>query len=435
MAGTRLSASSVNALISPDPSGRNKAYFDSQLRGFCVWVSGKTDRKTYYVQKRIVVDLDSDGKKVWSDRKFRIGHCNDIDFKKAKAEATRILAEIANGKDPAADKKQKLKDVAKQAELANRNITLRKALDTYIADIKTLRPKTVLEYRKFVENYLRDWLDVELRDLTAIMVRERHTKIAQDIQKRAKKRNANGQSTANAVMRTFRLLYNYAKDELDDSLPENPVRGLKRSWYKDKRRTSYITPSQLPAFVRGCAGLDNRRQRDFLLLLLFTGLRKSEAASLPWDNVDFAERTIRISEESAKSGQELVQPMSDLIYEILKDRYDNDREEGNGFVFPAVSRSGHMSEPKFALDKVCQSAEIELSLHDLRRTFITLADAADIKDSTIKALVNHALNQDVTEGYKVRSVERLREAMQKITDRFKELSGLSGWTEDGPIFV
>ena len=54
--------------------------------------------------------------------------------------------------------------------------------------------------------------------------------------------------------------------------------------------------------------------------------------------------------------------------------------------------------------------------HDLRRTFITVAESLDIPVYAIKHLVNHKMNNDVTAGYVIIDTERLRAPMQKITD-------------------
>lgn len=55
-------------------------------------------------------------------------------------------------------------------------------------------------------------------------------------------------------------------------------------------------------------------------------------------------------------------------------------------------------------------------LHDLRRTFITIAESLDISSYALKKLVNHSQSRDVTAGYIVMNVDRLREPMQKISD-------------------
>ena len=63
-------------------------------------------------------------------------------------------------------------------------------------------------------------------------------------------------------------------------------------------------------------------------------------------------------------------------------------------------------------------------MHDLRRTFITVAESCDIPVYALKGLVNHSMGTDVTAGYVVAGPDRLREPMQKVTDKFKELIGL-----------
>ena len=54
--------------------------------------------------------------------------------------------------------------------------------------------------------------------------------------------------------------------------------------------------------------------------------------------------------------------------------------------------------------------------HDLRRTFARVAESRDLSWKTVKALLNHKMEDDVTAGYVVSETERLRAAMQTITD-------------------
>jgi integrase len=61
---------------------------------------------------------------------------------------------------------------------------------------------------------------------------------------------------------------------------------------------------------------------------------------------------------------------------------------------------------------------IHFRIHDLRRTFITIAEGLDISAYALKRLMNHKMNGDITAGYIVTDVERLRKPMQQITDYF-----------------
>ncbi len=93
--------------------------------------------------------------------------------------------------------------------------------------------------------------------------------------------------------------------------------------------------------------------------------------------------------------------------------------------FQAYSRSGHVEEPKFPLGQVADATGITVSAHDLRRSYITVAEAADISPMALKALVNHSTGTDVTAGYVQVSIDRLRQPAQAVCDRLMELCGVA----------
>ena len=69
-----------------------------------------------------------------------------------------------------------------------------------------------------------------------------------------------------------------------------------------------------------------------------------------------------------------------------------------------------------------KASGVPFMLHDLRRSFITVAESLDLSHYAIKRLVNHKISGDVTAGYVVPDVNRLREPMQRITDRIREIA-------------
>ncbi len=71
-----------------------------------------------------------------------------------------------------------------------------------------------------------------------------------------------------------------------------------------------------------------------------------------------------------------------------------------------------------------EKSGIDFKHHDLRRTFITIAEGIDIPYYALKRLVNHSMSGDVTAGYIVPDVERLREPMQSISDEIEKLCRL-----------
>ncbi len=136
-----------------------------------------------------------------------------------------------------------------------------------------------------------------------------------------------------------------------------------------------------------------------------------EAASLRWNDVDFKAKTFTVQDTKNREIHTL--PMSDFLYELFWRRRQFKVSE---FVFPAPSQTGHIIEPRKAMLKVAELSGVPFTVHDLRRTFATTAESLDLPAYALKRLLNHKMTNDVTAGYIMRDVERLRKPMQRITD-------------------
>jgi integrase len=386
----KLTDRSVAKLRAPDPSGKQKLVWDQELTGFGVLLSGATGTKTYVVQRAIA------GK----TRRVTIAPTNVLDLAAARQRAEEVLAEFYRGNDPKRSRAGAM--------------TPRTALEAYLAARKSLAPKTVSDLRANVEKNLEPWADLPLREISADMIEARHRSLQRDVARRGRH---SGFATANAAMRILGMLWTFAS-ERDASLPPNPLTRLKRQWFPVHRRERIVKADDLPRFYRAVMSLENAVQRDYLLLLLFTGLRRSEAASLTWDDVDFSQRLIRIPAMRTKAGRKLDLPMSDVVRNMLVAR----RAIGDArFVFPSDGKGSHIAEPKFPLGRIAKVTGIRISAHDLRRTFITVAESTDISPLALKALVNHSTGSDVTSGYVIVTTERLRAPAQKVADEMKKL--------------
>ena len=403
----KLTETQIRRIKAPDPSGRQRLHWDTELTGFGVLASGKTNAKTYVVQREV------SGR----SRRVTVAPVNVLSLEKARERATGVLAGMYGGIDPRAQR---------QAETAA-SMTLRQALDGYLAARKGLRERTRSDYRDFVERYLRAWLDKPIREITPDMVEGRHEAIKEEVKARNRSVMVTGHSAANLTMRVLRLIWNHAAERMP--LPDNPVGRLRRAWYPEPRRETLVKASDLALFYQAVMALPNAVQRDYILCVLFTGLRFGEAAALRWEEIDLTERVIRVPATRTKSGRKLDLPMSDFLQDLFVAR----RAVGDvgPWVFPANSKSGHIAEPRTALykiaaGKVIKDTKIKATVHDLRRTYITVAESCDIPYYALKALVNHTMGTDVTAGYIIANAERLREPQQKVTDKLKEHIKIEG---------
>ncbi len=158
---------------------------------------------------------------------------------------------------------------------------------------------------------------------------------------------------------------------------------------------------------------------QYLILLIFTGLRRQEAATLKWNQIDFKQKTLTIVDTKNHDSHTL--PLSDYLYDLLTQRKNIATTE---YVFPSSGAGGYIVEPRKQMEKVIQSSGIPFIIHDLRRTFITIAEGLDISAYAVKRLANHKMKQDITSGYIITDVERLRKPMQQITDYLLKCMGM-----------
>ena len=393
---TRLSKSFIDKIEPPPrkPNGDHVQTFyrDSVLPGFGLRVySGGS--KTFIVEKRINNRV----------KRISLGRYGALTCEQARKQAFKLLSEIAIGNDPVADKKER---VAQE-------VTLKEAFEDYLLARKDLKPTTIHDYRRGVEGALGDWQGKRLADITKDMVEARHRKLG-----------SKSPARANNTMRVLRAIFNFARDKYEgtqgDSLFQiNPVDRISRSrgWYKVDRRRTLIKPHELKDWYAATLQLNRESTRDYLHFLLFTGLRRSEAASLRWDQVDLKDKSFRI--EDTKNREPHTLPLSDFLFELLNQRHHSNFDE-SPWVFPSSLNDGHLIDPKTAVARVAELSGVAFTLHDLRRTFITIAESLDIPGYALKRLLNHKNSNDVTADYIVSGVDRLREPMQRITNFIQE---------------
>ena len=286
--------------------------------------------------------------------------------------------------------------VAARSERA-RSATLAQVLDEYLKVRRKLRPSTRREYRELLDRYLNDWLNLPVTRLTGEMVRQRHAQIAE--------RAPGG---ANSVMRVLRARVRFAQVTLPPradgtpSLPILPTRGLSatRAWAPLPKRQSHIEPSELPAWWSAVSQLQSVQSRSALQALLLTGLRVNELLRLGRNGVDLTRRELRIRESKTTAFTKPIGPVLAQILEAHMKRYPGDR------VFA-------VSDLRAALKQVSKLGGKAVTPHDLRRTFVTVAEGLDISTLAVKRLVNHAIS-DVTAGYAQISNERLGRAATQI---------------------
>ncbi len=384
------------------PTKEQALYRDDLLKGFGVRIT-VSNVKAFFVEKRIK-------RKV---KRITLGRYPELTVEQARNEAQKLLGKIATGIDPVAEKKEE----------KSRAITLTQVFDDYLKARKSLKATTILDYRRVLKQVVPDWLDKPLLSITKEMVAKRHIKYGE----RSKARS-------NLAMRLLRALFNFATGEYEDAngkslILENPIKRLShtRAWYRVERRQTIIKKHDLPLWYDGLMRYTNpagEQQaslfKDYFLLILFTGLRRQEAITLQWSAVDLKAKTLTITDTKNHLSHTI--PLSDFLCKLLENRKEH---AINNYVFPSTeSKQQHLVEPRKAMLQIRKLSAVDFTIHDLRRTFITVAESLDIPVYALKRLLNHKMTSDVTAGYVVIDVERLRKPMQQITDYLLKATGI-----------
>lgn len=396
-----------------------KFYWDSLLPGFGLKLSAT---KAVYVVQRRVKDERGNEKNV----RHILGNYRSFSTPtEARKAAGDYLHSMKEGVDPNAEKQR-----AKSVVTA---LTVRRVFSDYFETKEhRLRPKTKQVYESAINRCFADWLELSLADISEAMIAARHKQLSNANGKRGK-----GEAQANQAMRVLRTLFNFAMISYKDAqnqplLSSNPVKFLSQLdlWNENKRRTSIISDQQLKPWFDAVMKLDNATTRDYLLLCLFTGLRRTEAMKLKWERVQYEgdKPMLSIPKEDAKTNCEHNVPLSDFVVALFKQR-GKIRRIDNNYVFPGDRPGSHLVEPKRAIEKVIKESGVEFSMHDLRRTFETIAARLDIPYYALKKLLNHSTKNDITGGYVVLDIEHLRVPMQKIADHIKQCARLTTESE------
>lgn len=379
------------------PVGKRKYYQDSRVPGLRMAVTA-TGAKSWVLQRRVNGRV----------KRITLGRFPDMPPERAFKNLYATLGQLAEGIDPAADKRRK----------NLKRFTLEDAFEEYLKARHTLKSSTIKSYRQNIEVGLKDWRRSPLQTITKDMVADRHARLTHD----------SGPGYADMVMRTLKAIWNFAaglyEDENGESiLPSNPVQRLSktRAWNRNKPRTTLIRPRQLPGWFEAVEQLrrepwpsTGKTVGDYLVLVILTGMRRSEAASLAWSQVDLKDRSLTLTDTKNRSDHTL--PLSDYLYELLSARRANRADDTERFVFPGSGRTGHIVEFRTYMNRVTQQSGVTFGIHDLRRTFITIAESIGVSTYALSQLANHKLGHSITRDYIVIDHERLREPMQRITD-------------------
>jgi integrase len=179
-----------------------------------------------------------------------------------------------------------------------------------------------------------------------------------------------------------------------------------------------LQKEQLKTWFRGVREINNPVISAYLQVLLLTGARRNELATLEWADVDTQWHTARIRDKVEGNRTIPLTPYVELLINNLK------RE--NKFVFSSLTaQSGRLTEPRKAHQVILEEAGIpNLSIHGLRRSFGTLAEWVECPAGISAQIMGHKPSAIAEKHYRRRPIDLLRAWHTKIEKFILDEAGI-----------
>lgn len=198
-----------------------------------------------------------------------------------------------------------------------------------------------------------------------------------------------GQTSANRALSLVKKVFNHAIDA--ERIEVNPAERVKK--YQERSRSRFLQGDELPRFFEALNAFDNQDVADFWRVCLLTGARQSNVLSMRWKEIDSTTNTWTIPRTKGGDSQRV--PLVTQVVEILENRRNLSE-----FVFASHGKSGHLTRPGKAWERLLEQAGLEnLTMHDLRRSLASWQVAAGVSSIHIGATLGHAPGSKATAVY------------------------------------
>jgi integrase len=342
----------------------------------------------------------------------------------ARAEAKRILGDVAKGSDPAGERRaaRKARSVAELCDLyladaeAGRLLTRRRVVK---------KASTLATDRGRVERHVKPLLGqlkvaaVTREDIERFMhaVAEGETAATVKTKARGLARVRGGKGTASRTVGLLGAIFTYA--ERHRMRPDNPVRGVTR--FADGRRERRLSDDEYAALGTAVRQAEAEGIWPAAIavtrFLALAGWRSGEALALRWSDLDLARRTARLAD--TKTGLS-IRPLSHAACDLLLTM----PRLGAELVFPATRGDGRMTGFPKLWARIARLGGLSAAItpHALRHSFASLAGDLGFSEPAIAAMLGHQ-SHSVTSRYVHSADAVLLAAADAVANRTAELMG------------
>ncbi len=319
----------------PALPGSRAYYHDSKTKGLVVSVTDK-GTKSFLVYRWV----KGRPERITLGR-YAQGMAKGLTIEQARKAALDTNLAIAKGENPAEKKR-----------LARGEMTLGALFTDYMEKHSEVHNRRPDKPRSHYRLYLSHWGARKLSHIKRADIQALHAKLGRE----------RGKVTANTAVKLLRSMFNRAI-EWDHWDKSNPAQGIKL--FPEEERERFLQPDELPRFFQSVADEPNETIRDYILMSLLTGARRSDVLAMRWDQVSFerGEWSFRVR----KSEKAHTLPLLPDALNILRRRRkiadeqqvsENEKDKTAQHVFPGDGEKGHLVEPKKGWRRILDRAEL-----------------------------------------------------------------------------
>jgi integrase len=178
-----------------------------------------------------------------------------------------------------------------------------------------------------------------------------------------------------------------------------------------------LQKEQLRTWFDGVKKINNPIISGYLQILLLTGARRNELATMKWTDVDLQWHTANIRDKV--EGVRKI-PITPYVKQLLT-RLPKKGE----YVFHSTAKSGYLTEPRKAHQMVISEQGLpQLSIHGLRRSFGTLAEWVECPTGISAQIMGHKPSAIAEKHYRTRPIDLLRMWHTKIEKFILDEAGI-----------
>jgi integrase len=231
-----------------------------------------------------------------------------------------------------------------------------------------------------------------------------------------------GKATENRLIAILKHMFNMALRWELSGITRNPVAKLRTANLPGRER--YLSEAEMARLASVLDADADRRGCDSIRLILATGARRNEVVCARWDQVNFAERTMRVP---SKSGKERPIRLNDVALHLVERLPSRDVSP---YLFPG-SKTGKPTSIFKTWCRVRKAAGLDdVRLHDLRHTFASILVNQNVSLYTVKELLGHS-NVRMTERYAHLSNKTVFDAAQVVAQLIEMTSRPKSGAADG----